>query len=873
MATRPMHERVYRALLRLLPSAFRQEFGASMTEDFRDQRDHAATQGVRRVRVLWTRTVGGLLWLATREHLGTVVRDVRHAIRLFRRRPAFTLTTVLTLTAGIGVTTATFSVVQAVVLQQIPGPESDRIVSIFEVGPPPELRQGPVSNANFVDWKSQVTTLDALALFNYSRGLVRVGGAPAEELRGLAVSDDFFRLTGLMPRLGRLFVAEDFQAWHAAFAAGARSTPPTRVIVLSERTWQRVFGGRADIVGTTVHLDEEPVEVIGVMADHPLLRVFTTALGPATDYWEPGGAWPMVVRRARMQQAVGRLAPGRSIEDAQVEFNVIASRLESAFPDANTGWTIRLLPLRDAVAAGVRTQLVFLFGASLCVALIAVLNVARLTGTLNEGRRHEFLTRLALGASRFELSRQAITESLALSVAGGGLGVFLAWLTLPVIVAMAPGDIPRLSEVAIHPQTLGFALGLSLTVGIVCGLVSRVMTPDRLVTGPQISRPRFGWGRSALLGAQVAIALVLAIGTTVLVRSMQSVAAEPLGFSPENVVAATINLPRSSYREQSVAQRLVQQMVDRVEMHPAVVAAAIGPRPLAAGPGSVVRLKGQAGDGTQMQVATVTSNYFLTVGARVTNGRGFVEADTNGSPAPAVLNTEAVRALGLGSDVIGREIEIDQFPLMVVGVLEDIRQSLEAAPRPTIYVPSSQYPRILSNQLLIRTNQAAEIVMPDLRAIISELDPAAALYRTQTMEQRLRELTAPRRFILQLVTTFSVLAILLAVIGLAGVVAESMAQRVREIGIRVALGARSGAIIALVVRQSIRVIAVGAIVGVLLAYQLRATLEGFVYGVTTTDVWSYGAATVAVVFASLVACYLPARRAVTIDPVVALRRE
>jgi len=844
-----------------------------MTEDFRDQRQDAATRSPSRVRRLWLSTIGGLMWLATREHIAAVVRDVRHSVRLFRRRPAFTLTTILTLTAGIGVTTATFSIVQAIVLQQIPGPESERLVSIFEVGPAPEGRQGPVSNANFVDWKPQVTTLDGLSLYNPSAGLVQVEGAPAEQLVGLAVSDDFMTMTGLAPRLGRLFVAEDFQAWHAAYASGANSTPRPRVMVLSESAWRRVFGARADIVGKTIQLNDSPVEVIGVIAEHPLLKMFSTASSDL-DYWVPGGAWSMVARRARAQQSLGRLAPGMTIEDAQAEFNVIAARLESEHPDANTGWTIRVVALREAVTTRVTSQLLFLLGASLGVALIAVLNVARLMATLNEARRHEFLTRLALGASRFELSRQAITESLVLSLVGGGLGVLLARLALPGIVALAPGDIPRLSEVALHPQTMGFALGLTLAVGIVCGLASHLSTHGRLVTGAQFTGGRPAWGPTILLGAQVAIALVLTIGTTVLVRSMQLVAAEPLGFMPDNVIATSIALPRSVLMPE--AHERTQQLIERLEAHPGVVRAASGPRPLGPGRASVVRPKNRQGDGVPMQVGDITSDYFLVVGAAIRSGRGFVDADRTSSPTPAVLNEQAVEALGLGSDPRGHELVIERSAgetAVVVGVVANIRQVLETAPAPAIYLPATQSRASWSNQLLIRTNQAPAAFLPELRSIVRDLDPTAGLHRIQTMDERIRELTAPRRFIMQLVTTFSVLAIVLAVIGLAGVVADSVSQRVREIGIRMALGARSGAIIALMVRQATRVVAIGAVAGLAIAYQLRTTLEGFVYGVTTMDVWSYGTATAAVVFTSLVACYLPARRATTINPVIALRRE
>jgi predicted permease len=870
MAARPMHERVYRALLRLLPSAFRQEFGTSMVEDFHDQRHEAAAQGRSRVHALWMNTISGLILLATRERLGAVSRDVRYALRLCRRRQAFTVTTVLTIATGIGVTTATFSVLQAIILQELPGPESDRLVAIYEVGPSPERPQGPVSNANFVDWKPQVTTLDGLALYNATTGLVQVDGTATERLTGLAVSDDFMLMTGLVPRLGRLFLPEDFDAWHAAYASNARSTPQPGVMVLSEGTWQRVFGGRVDIVGQTILLNDNPVEVIGVIADHPLLRIFSPTAAP--EFWTPGGAWSMVVRRARLMASVGRLSPGTTLEQAQGELDVIAARLASAYPADNAGWTIRLVPLREAITARATTQLLLLFGASICVALIATLNVARLLATLNQGRRHEFLTRLALGASRHELSRQAITESLVLSAIGGGLGVLLAWLMLPVLVAMAPGDIPRLNEVAIHPQTMVFAFALTIAVGICCGVAAHLMTPHRLVTGPSSAGQRPGWGPKLMLAAQVAIALVLATGTAILVRSMQHVAAEPLGFSPENLVASTIALPRSASQNIVEAHSVVQRMIDRLELHPGVMAAASGPRPLGTGPSNVIRHKALTGEGVRMQVADVTPNYFLVVGARLTAGRGFSDSDTD-SPAPVILNEQAARALSLQPGAVGQELVIDETPVIVVGIVDNIRQALESTPGPIVYAPAFRSRSTWSGQLLVRTHQSPEMILPDVRAIISEIDPRAALHRTQTMEQRMRELTTPRRFILRLVTMFSVLAIALAVIGLAGVVAESVSQRVREIGIRMALGARTGAIVSQMMHQGVRVVVVGAIAGVVIAYQLSTALEGFVYGVTTTDTWSFIVATGAVVVASLFACYLPARRATSIDPVIALRRE
>lgn len=863
-------DHVYRALLALLPRSFRDQFGASMMEDFRDQHADAGARSAAGVRRLWVRTLAGLVWLAGREHVGSLRRDITHASRLFLRRRAFTATILLTLAAGIGVTTATFSIVHAVVLQRLPGPESDRLVRVFDVNPAGEPREG-VSNHNFVDWKAQVTTLDGLALYHGHSGTLVTSGQPAEHLSGLAVSDDFLPMLSVQPLHGRLFAPKDFADWHAAMANSA-PTPRPRAIILSERTWHRLFGGSLDVLGTTVSFGEVPVEIVGILSSHPMLAVFPG--GSQIEYWAPGGAWSGVTRRTRVQRAIGRLAPGVPLDRAQVEFDRITRQLETAYPDDNKGWTTRLTPFKETVVADVRAQLWLLFGVAACVLVIAALNVARLFATFNAGRRAEFLTRMAIGASRPDLARLAIIEALLLCGLGGGLGIAIAYLSLPALMTLAPLTLPRLSEVSMHGPALVAGISLVLITAITCGLASSLTMPRRLVTsGPTEYRGR-GWWRTASVATQVGLALTLAVATTLLVRSMQHVERQSLGFVPRNVLAATVDVPRGTTPSLQAMHAATQAIIDRVEQHPGVVAAATGGRPLGGGGGgTTLRRPDQDSAGVPVGLESVSERYFQVLGAGLESGRWLTPEDTTTSPKVALLNVEAARQLGFGTQAVGQRILHNRDVLEVVGVVANIRYDLEEEPPAVAYLPVSQSRNFWSGQLLVRTVGPPASLQREIQAMASETDPRVAVYRLQTLDDRLREVTAPRRFLLRLVTTFSVLAIGLAVIGLAGVMAEAVEQRVREIGIRMALGARPGVVVAGIVRYGLRAVVLGLMAGGVLAYQLRTTLEGYVFGVPTHDGLSYLIGATALLVVGTLACYLPARRAATIDPVKALRSE
>lgn len=437
MATSSRHDRIYRALLRLFPREFRGDFREQMEEDFREQREDASPAGRRSVAGLWMRTAADLLRRAPREHFDVLIRDAGYAVRLFRRRPGMTLSALLTLAIGIGVNAAAFTVVEGVLWRSLPLPGSDRLVRIAEVRPP-TMSGNTAAPANVLDWQAQARTLDMIATIGFHRGTI-VQDAGAEQLLGAAVSREFFRMLPVRPLLGRLLEEQDYAVLDAQMAARDPRKPTPRLnpaaMVISHDLWQRQFGGRTNVVGSRVDLGAGGVvEVVGVTPPDFVVPFFRNALA-----WLPGVLDPY--QRAPFLMAVGRLASGATVEKAQAEFDAIAGRLASAHPKANANRRIRVVSLRDSVTAGVRTQLWFLFGTTLCLLLIACANISSLLLSLAAGRQRELATRLSLGATRAHLVRQALTEGLVLAFAGGAMGLLLAWWAVPLLTSMAPASI------------------------------------------------------------------------------------------------------------------------------------------------------------------------------------------------------------------------------------------------------------------------------------------------------------------------------------------------------------------------------------------------------------------------------------------------
>jgi putative ABC transport system permease protein len=879
MATSSWHERLYRALLRIFPSEFRGDFGDQMADDFREQRLDAATGGTAPVARLWTRTALDMGRSAPREHLDVLRRDVAYAVRLLLRRRGFAAITLATLALGIGLNTAVFSVVSAILLRPLPIPESARLVRLFDVSPPPEREDESVSSTNFLDWQAQTRTLDAVTLIG-SQQVTLTGSGDAELLRAMTVSADFFRVMGARPGLGRLFTPADYAPLAAQFQQPARQRQSVGpgVVILGHDLWQRRFGGRPDIVGSTLRLNGRTVEVIGV-----LRQDFAFTMIPErgrADCWVPEAPNPDQ-RRARMYSAVGRLASGRSIAQAQTEFDGIAAELAVKYPRANKDRGIRVAPLLDAQTAAVRTDLWLLLGAAACVLLIGCANVANLLLSHASGRRLELATRLALGASRAHLVRQTLTESLLISLAGGAAGFALATWALPALVALAPAETPRLNEISVDWRMLAFAVAASIVVGLVCGLAV-VLSMDRV--NPQGSglRPsgadsghhgrRF---RQGLIVAEIALALMLVVAAGLLVRTLRVLGAQELGFNPRNVISVGLALDFRKYDPRNGAiGRFEADLLERLKSAPGVVAAGIGSRPLGGGGGSnVVRAQGTDRD-HRIGVDVVSPGFLEALGARLIRGRFVQATDGAGAPRVALVNVSAARTIWGDSDPVGQTIVMDESPLQVIGVVGDIRRlNLELPAAPAVYLSHLQPGSIIVNNLLVRTAGDPREVLPAVRAAMRQLDPDQPLTRITTLEERIDEILAPRRFMLRLIGLFSILALGLAMLGVYGVMAESVAQRVPEIGIRVALGATPAAIRHLVIAQGGWMVVLGLAGGIAGALALRKAMATLVFGVPTTDPIAYAVACVCLTAATIAACAIPANRAAAMDPVRALRQE
>jgi putative ABC transport system permease protein len=535
--------------------------------------------------------------------------------------------------------------------------------------------------------------------------------------------------------------------------------------------------------------------------------------------------------------------------------------------------------LRAHVTAGVQTQLWFLFGTAICVLLIACANVSNLLLTHTSGRQRELVTRVALGASRAHLVRQALTEGLVLAVAGGLAGFLIAWWAVPSLVALAPQNIPRLNEVALGWEALAFTAAASVCVGLTCGLAAS-LTAGRSALGTALRTTGTAGGqqggrfRQSLIVAEIALALMLAIAAGLLVQTMRAVSELPLGYDPSNVISIGFSPDIRSMRDGAAAKaRLEGDLTESIRSLEEVVAAGVGSRPLnPGGMGTAIVLPGDPTDKVRITVDAVGPGYLEALGARLLDGRFFNDRDGLTSTPVALVNETAAKRHWPGG-AIGQTFLHDK-PVLIVGVLNDVRRTgLEADPDPTLYLPSAQTSMFWTNNMLVRTSGDPRELLPAIRTVVRQAYPELPLTRIQTLEERLSEVTAPRRFSLWLISLFSIVALGLAVIGIYGVVAEAVAQRVPEIGVRMALGARPAGIIRMILRQGAWMIGIGVTLGTAAALAMNGVMAAFVFGVPTTDPVSFATAGVALIVAGLLACAVPARRASRIDPVIALRQE
>lgn len=870
MARSPLYERVYRALLSLFPSEFRGDFGDAMTADFHDQRRDVEGKP-REVRRLWLRTAFDVLRQAPREHADLLWRDLVYACRVLARHPIASATAMLSLAIGIGLNTAVYSVVSGVMWRSLPFLESDRLVSIGSVTPS-EPRPAAVRDTQFLALREQARTLAAMGGFTTRVVTVIAPGEPTQ-IACPAITEGLFETLAVRPVLGQVFSSGEYRAAHAVRAAADPATrfPIPAVVILSDRLWRSRFGANPDAVGSYMTVaGGDRLQVIGVM-------------GPEMEAMErllPGQCWvPDAADRAdhlqQFRRVIGRLRPDRSIAELNAEIALIGGQPEIDYATKEPR-TLRAIQVLEHLVGEVRTQLLFLFGAVVCVLLVTCANIVNLFLAHAAGRRSELATRVALGASRIRLIRQSLTESLVLSLLGGAGGFFLAVWTLPVLVSLAPSGIPRLDAIAVDWSTFVFTLAVSVAVGIVCAALAAVPTTasPRAVFGSAqaATSPRTTRIRNAVTVCEIALALLLAVAASLMVRTVRALNAVELGFNPRGVVS--VSLP-TRFTELHRVQDLHVEIAERIKALPDVRAAGVGLGPLGPimGLGGIM-LPGSSQDLGMVNVDAVSPGYFEALGARLLAGRWLDSRDV-GRKGPMVIlvNDAAARKFWNGSDAVGKVLRSAKQEFHVIGVVANIRGVLDEEPGPTIYQVSNQSQNFLAGGMLIRVDGDAEALVPAIRSVIRSVDPEQPFSGVRPLQERLDEAMAPRLFVLRLIGLFSVLGVLLAVVGVYGVLAEFVAQRVPEFGVRMAFGATASDVLTLVLAHGGRLVAVGLVLGVAGAIVLRDVMSTMVYGVQPLDPLGYAAACLLLCAATIAACAVPAKRASRLDPAVALRSE
>ena len=801
--------------------------------------------------------------------MGTVWQDLRFGLRVLAKQPAFTLVAVVTLALGIGANTAIFSVVNAVLLSPLPFPESHRLVDLFETFKPNGF--GSVSVPNLRDWQQQNTVFEGIAAYTGGNFNLESGDNP-QRLNALRVEAHYFDVLGLRPALGR------------TFARGEDEAGRDRVVVLSDALWRASFGADPNIVDKTVPLNGQNYTVIGVMPPSLSALSRTQLWGPLVFSESEKSA-----RGSHAFQAVGRLRDGVTLEQAAEQMSAIAARLEQQYPDAQTGRGVRLTKYEDRITGGlVRTILLVLLGAVGFVLLIACTNVANLLLARAAGRYREIAVRMALGAGAIRLVRQFLTEGLLLSAAGGALGVAVAWLGLDLLGKLAFAFVPRSSEIRLDARVLLFTLGVSVLTGVVFGIAPaiqavRTNVQEALKDGSNSSSLGMGggWMRSALVVTEVAAAFVLLIGAGLLVNSFARLVSVSHGVNPENLLTARLSLPQEKYPDADSRRRFHEQVLARVSAIPGVEAAGMTSHLSIEqfGTNGNVPVEGKTYPPNQeplVEMRTVSPDYFRAMGVRLVRGRLFDSRDTNDSPPGILINEAMARTIWPGEDPVGKRVfgQPDRVP--VIGVVSDVKNLGLARPAaPELYWNYTQGDdSMLRNvTLAVRSRHDAGALTAAVRREVQAVDPGQPVFNVQTMQAVIDSTVSDRRLMMTLIGVLAALSLVLAVVGIYGVMSYTVAQHTREIGIRMALGAQRSDIYRLVVGKGLVLTFVGLCLGLAASFGLTRFLESLLFEVRATDPLTFAGVALLLLAVALLACLVPARHATKVDPMIALRYE
>jgi putative ABC transport system permease protein len=795
------------------------------------------------------------------------IQDLRFAVRLLSRQKAFTAAAVATLALGIGANTAIFSVVDGVLLRPLPYRDPSRLVRVWSANPRGIPRNG-ISPADYFDWRDQARGFDGLAAFGSSDVTLTSAGDPVR-VTGATATANLAATLGASPLLGRWLLPDETRG------------PALPVAVLGERLWRDRFAADPGIVGRAIILDGRARTVVGVM---PATFQFPTS---DEGIWLPmPDGWRAQARNAHFLGVVGRLGPGVTTDGGRESLRTVSRRLEAAFPDTNNGWSVTVTSLRDALVGGVRTPLLVLLAAVAAVLLIACANVTSLMLARGIARSRELAVRAAVGASAGRLVRQQLVESALLALVGGGGGVALAWWGLRALQASPALQVPLLDRVTLDARVMAAALAMSLASAVAAGLLpawkaSRHSGTSALGSGTRSTGDHVRI-RQAIVFAQIAVATTLVVGGTLLIRSFDRLTSVPAGFTADRTLLLDVSLPVVRYARVARAP-FFDRALERIRALPGVQAAAAGgPLPLSGQDGLLrfgLSVEGRAAAPDRSDRAYLrwaTPGYFTAMGIALRAGRPFAEADAAGSAPVAVIDEALARRFFGGDNPIGRRVQIssearEKTWREVIGVVGAVRQTaLDREAEPHVYVPETQMPSPALT-LVVRSGGAPVAVASGVREAIRVLDPDLPISNVRSLADLVSGSTASRRFNALLLSLFAAAAVLLTLVGVYGVVSQLVAQSTREIGVRIAMGAGSGDVVALMLKRAVRMAVAGVAAGSLAAWLAAPALGGMVYGIAPRDPATLGAVALLLVSAAVAAAYLPARRILRLDVVHALR--
>ncbi|MGH9720982.1 MAG: ABC transporter permease [Bryobacteraceae bacterium] len=884
-------KRIFRLLLKLFPAEFRSGYGGELTTVFCDQ--YQRTAGWPRLR-LWMDTVADLSACALKEHRTMTLNDLRISFRRQRKQPAFTAIAIASLALGIGANTAIFSVIHATMLAPLPFREPDRLMMLWG-RPDGRESRNPVYTADFVDWRERAASFEQMEMMTSpDRVTVSAGAGYPERLGMQNVTPGYFRMLGIRLRLGRVFSEEE---------ARARDR---HVALISESYWKRRFGGDPEILGQDIRINGLPRTIVGVVpAEYQAGQLTHQA-----DLWlpvnlAPGSEW--VQRSLPWVLAAGRLRNGVALEQAQTEMKGLAAQLAQAYPSSNKNWTVFVEPLRDALGGRYRTLLFPLMAAVGFVLLIACANVANLLLARAAERRRELALRAALGAGRERLIRELLADGFALAVPGGLLSLGVAWLGIRVFIALSTG-FPEANRVNLNLPVLAFTAAVALLTALVAGLIpawlaSGASVVDALKEGGRSSAgARRTMVRNALVVAEMGLAVVLLVGAGLMLNTVMRLQGVALGFDPSRVVTLRFDMagqryarlaprrdidmryvepPVNQFYEQLLSELRGQGWLEGVALASGVPMAPGG------GSGGPFTIAGRPEERPNAPFNCVSEGYFALLRIPVLKGRTIGQQDSAGSPWVAVINEALAQRYFPNEDPLGKYITIatteQEQPRLIVGIVANHKRFAQRADYfPEIYMSFAQQPRLIRGNhqslrlrptLAVRTSLGPAAVEDAVRKIVARLDSELLVHDIKRLVDSVADRSGLERFYLRLLGLFAALALALAAVGVFGLMHHSVAERVHEIGIRMALGAETTNVLWMILRRGLALAGAGVVFGVAAAVAATRLIERFLYGVQRTDALTLGAVAAVMIAVAVAACYIPARRAMAVDPIVALRQE